>query len=238
MKGHTLPGIKQRPSAKTAEGRAGSSAFQKKVKFYEDTRSKDYIGDYVKDRTKTEATPQSTTTRDMSVDAQQDNVRRFISTGDLKPNTITETETQKEADYRKVKSDDNLTLSKKNRKPTVRNTKVRVKLKGKKNKSTIADPSNPGASVTDVKKIKMSRGYGKGKQTVKVKYDKQGNVKKESIRYGRFGLSKKRRPGGGSSVTVGTKGGEDLRGAAAAQAIIKKQGSNIRGKRKSGDKKA
>ena len=30
MKGHTLPGIKQRPSAKKADGRAGSSAFQKK----------------------------------------------------------------------------------------------------------------------------------------------------------------------------------------------------------------
>tara|TARA_R110002020_G_scaffold378026_1_gene589107 strand:+ start:35 stop:448 length:414 start_codon:yes stop_codon:yes gene_type:complete len=29
MKGHTLPGIKQRPSAKMADGRAKSSAFQK-----------------------------------------------------------------------------------------------------------------------------------------------------------------------------------------------------------------
>ena len=31
MKGHTLPGIKQRKSAKTADGRAGSSPFQDRV---------------------------------------------------------------------------------------------------------------------------------------------------------------------------------------------------------------
>ena len=31
MKGHTLPGIKQRPSKKMADGRAGSSPFQNRI---------------------------------------------------------------------------------------------------------------------------------------------------------------------------------------------------------------
>ena len=34
MKGHTLPGIKQDPSKKTADGRAGSSPFQQKTESF------------------------------------------------------------------------------------------------------------------------------------------------------------------------------------------------------------
>ena len=209
------------------------SPMSKKVKFREDTRSEEYIGDYTKDRTKTNAIPESTTTRDMSIEAQQDNVKRFVDTGDKTPNTTTKTETQSKADYEKVKSDDNLT-STVGGKPTVKSSKIKVKIKGKKRKDgTTADLSAPGYSVKDVKKVKMSAGKGKSKKTVKVKYDKQGNVKKETTRYGRFGLSKKGRASG--SVSVGTKEGKDLKGAAAAEAIVKKQGSNIRGrKRKSG----
>jgi hypothetical protein len=80
----------------------------------------------------------------------------------------------------------------------------------------------------------MSAGKGKSKKTVKVKYDNQGNVEKETTRYGRLGLSKKKRAS--SSVAVGTKKGKDLKGAAAAEAIVTKQGSNIRGRKKQGGK--
>ena len=211
-----------------------ASPAKKKVKFTEDTRSEEYIGDYTKDRTKTNAIPERTTTRDMSLKAQQDNVKRFVDTGDKTPNTTTKTETQSRADSKKVKSDDNLT-STVGGKPQVRNTKVNVKIKGRKRKDgIISDPSNPGASVKDVKKVKMTAGKGRSKKTVKVKYDKQGNVKKETTRYGRFGLSKKKRASG--SVAVGTKEGKDLKGAAAAEAIVAKQGSNIRGRKKEGGK--
>lgn len=217
-----------------------ASPAKKKVKFSENTRSEEYIGDYTKDRTKTNAIPERTTTRDMSIDAQQDNVKRFVDTGDKKPNTITKKEHQSQANLRKVKSDDNLTAETSfagttGGKPKVKTTRVNVKLKGRKRKDgTIADPSSPGASVKDVKKVKMSRGVGKSRRSVKVKYDKQGNVKKETTRYGRFGLSKKRRPS--SNVAVGTKEGKDLKGAAAAEAIVAKQGSNIRGRKKEGGK--
>ena len=208
-----------------------ASPAKKKVKFTEDTRSKEYIGDYYSDVRKTTARPETKTEKDMSIDAQQENVQNMGVDPKMK---VTNVESQAAANVKKKKSDDNLTSDSQG-KLKVRDTKVRVKVKGKKRKDgSAADPSNPGSGVKDVKKVKMSAGKGKSKKTVKVKYDKQGNVEKETTRYGRLGVSKKKRAS--SSVAVGTKKGKDLKGAAAAEAIVTKQGSNIRGRKKQGGK--
>jgi len=204
------------------------SPIKKKVKFTEDTRSKEYIGDY-SDIRKTTARPRTKTERDMSIEAQQENVQKMGVDPKMK---VTDVESQAEANIRKRKSDDNLTQDAAGN-LRLRDTKVRVKVKGKKRKpSPSPDFNDPGSFVKDVKKVKMSAGKGKRKKTVKVKYDKQGNVKKETTRYGRLGLSKKKRAT--SSVAVGTKEGKDLKGAAAAEAIVAKQGSNIRGRKRKG----
>jgi|TARA_Y100000015_G_scaffold11612_1_gene11127 hypothetical protein len=99
---------------------------------------------------------------------------------------------------------------------------VNVKVKGKK-----GDESN---ILTDVKKVKLSKGKGKRKITTKVKYDKQGNVKKVSSRGGRLGLKKS------GSVALGEGKGR-ITGKKAAEAVVKPIG-NIRGrKRKAGESK-
>ena len=207
------------------------SPVKAKRKFTEDTRSKEYIGDYSDIRKRT-AVPESKTERDMSIEAQQENVQKMGVDPKMK---VTDVESQAEANVKKRKSDDNLT-SDASGNLRLRDTKVRVKVKGKKAKGVVSDPSTPASNIKDVKKVKMSAGRGKSKKTVKVKYDKQGNVKKETTRYGRLGLSKKKRASG--SVAVGTKEGKDLKGAAAAEAIVKRQGTNIRGrKRKGGETK-
>lgn len=206
-----------------------ASPVKKKAKFTEDTRSKEYIGDYYDDIRKTTARPETKTERDMSIDAQQKNVQNMGVDPKMK---VTDVESQAAANVKKRKSDDNLT-SDNDGNLKVRKTNVKVKVKGKKAKDgLVADPSTPGSRVKDVKKVKMSAGKGKSKKTVKVKYDKQGNVKKESTRYGKLGLSKKKRTS--ASVAVGTKEGKDLKGAAAAEAIVARQGSNIRGRKKKG----
>ena len=72
---------------------------------------------------------------------------------------------------------------------------VDVKVKGKKK-----GISGPGeSSMQDIKKVKLSKGKGKRKSTTKIKYDKQGNVKKVVNRKGRFGLKK----GSGDSLGEG-----------------------------------
>ena len=99
---------------------------------------------------------------------------------------------------------------------------VNVKVKGKK-----GDESN---ILTDVKKVKLSKGKGKRKITTKVKYDKQGNVKKVSSRGGRLGLKKS------GSIALGEGKGR-MTGKKAAEAVVKPIG-NIRGrKRKAGETK-
>ena len=109
---------------------------------------------------------------------------------------------------------------------------VNVKIKGKKGDAGLtSDPSTPGSNIKDVKKVKLSRGKGKRKTTTKVKYDKQGNVKKVSNRRGRLGLRK------GAGVSVGEGEGR-VAGKKAAEAVVKQQGVNVRGrKRKAGETK-
>jgi hypothetical protein len=208
MKGHTLPGIKQRPSAKTAEGRAGSSAFQAKEKFTVSTRDKDFLS------------KKQNELIDKRVD---DQVRQDIDRG---PGIKT--------DNYKTRDEDKKTLPSMNYDPkkdkfyAVGSGTVNVKVKGKKK-----GISGPGeSSIQDIKKVKLSKGKGKAKNTTKIKYDKQGNVKKVVNRAGRFGLRK------GAGVSIG-EGESRARGRKAAEKVLATKTDNkIRGKRKSGDKKA
>ena len=115
---------------------------------------------------------------------------------------------------------------------------VRVKVKGKKDKSTgkgtdqivmqnDSKTAKKGQELKDIKKVVMKTGSGKYKKKTKVKYDKKGNVKKEVTRRGRLGLRK-----GDFSVRVGTESGKDVRGAKAADRIIeRKTHANIRGRK-------
>tara|TARA_R100001510_G_scaffold31657_1_gene28295 strand:+ start:836 stop:1528 length:693 start_codon:yes stop_codon:yes gene_type:complete len=106
---------------------------------------------------------------------------------------------------------------------------VDVKVKGKKK-----GISGPGeSSMQDIKKVKLSKGKGKRKSTTKIKYDKQGNVKKVVNRTGRFGLRK------GSGVSLG-EGESKVTGRKAAEKVLATKTENkIRGKakRQAGDKK-
>ncbi len=198
------------------------SPMSKKVKFREDTRSSDYVGGGKDKRG-------STTSNDAVSDynVRERTIKQAAEAGYGSKENLTSVKD-------KAKTDDNLRTTA-DGKLQAKGGRVNVKIKGKKDKSTIADPQSPGASVKDVKKVKMTKGLGKGKIATKVKYDKEGNVKKETVRYGRLGLRKKPKGANVGQAAVGTKEGKDLKGAAAAEAIVKKQGSNIRGrKRKSG----
>ena len=194
------------------------SPMSKKVKFREDTRSSDYVGD---------GKDGGSTTSDDAVsdyNIRERGIERGAEAGFGSTDNLTSVKD-------KAKTDDNLRTTV-DGKLRAKSGRVNVKIKGKKNKSTIADPNSPGASVKDVKKVKMTRGSGKMKVATKVKYDKEGNVKKETVRDGRLGLKKKPKGANVGQATVGTKEGKDLKGAAAAEAIVKKQGSNIRGRKR------
>jgi|TARA_R100000081_G_scaffold36299_1_gene16775 hypothetical protein len=133
---------------------------------------------------------------------------------------------------------------------------VRVKVKGRKDKSTgkgsnqivtsaDSETARKGKELKDIKKVVMKKGSGKHKKKTKVKYDRHGNVKKEVTYVGRLGLRKADTGSGkgkrGAGVRVGTRSGKDLKGAAAAERIVeRKTQANIKGRarRESGDKKA
>ena len=214
--------MKNSSMAKMAK-EAGSnrvSPMSKKVKFREDTRSSKYTGSG-KDK-------RGSTTSDDAVsdyNVRERAIERGVEAGlDMEDNLTSIKD--------KAKTDDNLTTTA-DRKLRRKVTKVNVKIKGRKNKnSVIPATGNEAGGVEDVKKVKMTRGVGKNKVSTKVKYDKEGNVKKETVRYGRFGLRKKKGKSTGTEATVGTKKGKDLKGAAAAEAVVSKSGSNIRGRKK------
>ena len=105
---------------------------------------------------------------------------------------------------------------------------VDVKVKGKKK-----GISGPGeSSLQDIKKVKLSKGKGKRRATTKIKYDKQGNIKRVVNRKGRLGLKK------GSGVSLG-EGESRVTGKKAAEKVLATKTENqIRGKRKTGNKKA
>ena len=205
---------------------AEKSPVKKKVKFREDTRSSKYTGSGEDKRG-------STTSNDAVSDynSEQRAIERAKRDIDLKEESTSIKD--------KAKTDDNLRTTA-DRKLKAKTTKVNVKIKGRKSKDTIVPgKGNEAGGVDDVKKVKMTRGSGKNKVSTKVKYDKEGNVKKETVRYGRLGLRKKKGKSRGTEATVGTKEGKDLKGAAAAEAIVSKSGSNIRGKKKkTGDESA
>jgi len=217
----------------------GTSAMKKKSKFRVDTRGEDYTGKV----DLTPGKPEKTLIKDESHEAAVENVRKFVGSDD-KPvvqmagvddtKMITETESENKARMDKLKSDDSTTSTTGGKTLKVRPGKINVKVKGRKDKSgLIADPQDKAGGIKDIKKVKMSAGKGKSKKTVKVKYDKEGNVKKETTRYGALGLRKKRPKGGSASVGVATKEGKDVKGAAAAERIIKKStSSNIRSKKR------
>ena len=220
----------------------GTSAMKKKSKFRVDTRGEDYTGKV----DLTPGKPETTTRKDESHEAAVENVKKFVGTNKTnKPvvqmagvddtKMITETESENKARMNKLKSDDSTTSRDDGKTLKVRSSgRVNVKVKGRKDKSgLITDPQDKAGGIKDIKKVKMSVGSGKRKKTVKVKYDKQGNVKKETTRYGRLGLRKKDPKGGSFAVSAATKEGKDVKGAAAAERIIKKStSSNIRGKKR------
>ena len=206
MKGHTLPGIKQRPSAKTAEGRAGSSAFQAKEKFKVSTHDRDFLSKK----------------QNELIDKRIENQTRVSKGKDqVVDNYLTKTEDKKTLPSMNYDAS-------KDKFYAVGSGTVNVKVKGKKK-----GISGPGeSSLQDIKKVKLSKGKGKAKTTTKIKYDKQGNVKKVVNRAGRFGLRK------GTGVSLG-EGESRVTGKKAAEKVLAKKTDNIiRGKRKSGDKKA
>ena len=208
MKGHTLPGIKQRPSAKTAEGRAGSSAFQAKEKFKVSTHDRDFLSKKQNELIDKRIERQTRQDVDPGEGVKTDNYR----TKDQDKNTLPSMNYDPKKD--KFYASGSGT--------------VNVKVKGKKK-----GISGPGeSSLQDIKKVKLSKGRGKARTTTKIKYDKQGNVKKVVNRAGRFGLRK------GTGVSLG-EGESRVTGKKAAEKVLAKKTDNIiRGKRKSGDKKA
>ena len=121
---------------------------------------------------------------------------------------------------------------------------VRVTVKGKKpKKGEMANlQTSDRTNLRDIKKVKVQSGKGKRKQTTKIKYNKDGSIKRVSNRSGRLGLKKGRgvRIGvSGSVLGEGKKESGIVRGQAAAEKIIEKRADNrIRGrksKRKGGD---
>lgn len=111
---------------------------------------------------------------------------------------------------------------------------VNVKVKGRKPKkgevgSYLSTPDR--TNLQDIKKIKLKSGKGKYRLTTKIKYNKDGSIKKVSNRGGRFGLKKSK------GVYVGVGKGR-VRGQAAAEKVIETRAdNNIRKniKRKGGD---
>ena len=111
------------------------SPMKAKRKFTEDTRSKEYIGDYSDIRKRT-ASPRTKTERDMSIEAQQENVQKMGVDPRMK---VVDVESQARANIRKRKSDDNLTQDADGN-LRLRDTKVRVKVKGKKAAEAVVKP--------------------------------------------------------------------------------------------------
>ena len=114
---------------------------------------------------------------------------------------------------------------------------VRVTVKGKKpEKGLIPNlQTSDRTNLRDIKKVKLQSGKGKDKQTTKVKYNKDGSIKRVSNRSGRLGLKKGRGVSVGVSGSVLGKGKRESgigRGQAAAEKIIEKRADNrIRGKK-------
>ncbi len=117
---------------------------------------------------------------------------------------------------------------------------VRATVKGRKPKKGegIANLSTGDGSkqfgttnLKDVKKIKLQTGKGKKKITTKVKYNKDGSIKRVSNRRGRLGLRK------AAGVTVGVGKGRRTGQAAAEKVIEARAGNRVRKntKRKGGD---
>ena len=121
---------------------------------------------------------------------------------------------------------------------------VRVTVKGKKPEKGLTPnlQTSDRTNLRDIKKVKIQSGKGKRKQTTKIKYNKDGSIKRVSNRSGRLGLKKGRGVRVGVSVSVLGEGKAEsgvVRGQAAAEKIIEKRADNrIRGrksKRKGGD---
>lgn len=114
---------------------------------------------------------------------------------------------------------------------------VRVTVKGKKpKKGEMASlQTSDRTNLRDIKKVKVQSGKGKRKQTTKIKYNKDGSIKRVSNRSGRLGLKKGRGVRVGVSGAVSGEGKREsgvVRGQAAAEKIIEKRADNrIRGKK-------
>ena len=123
--------------------------------------------------------------------------------------------------------------------PGGRSTKVKVKGGKAEGIREVQHKHSGSSNIEDIKKIKAVQGKGKYRRSTKVKYDKEGNIKKVVNRAGRFGLKK----GGGIKVGQGSFGNQDRirRGKTALDEVAAKTTTGkIRGKakRESGDKKS
>ena len=120
-----------------------------------------------------------------------------------------------------------------------RGTKVKVKGGKTQGIRDVQYKRSGSSNIEDIKKIKAVQGRGKGRVSTKIKYDKEGNVKKVVNRRGRLGLKR----GEGIRAGIGSFGNQDRirRGKTALDEIAAKTTSGkIRGKakRESGDKKS
>ena len=120
-----------------------------------------------------------------------------------------------------------------------RGTKVKVKGGKTQGIRDVQHKRSGSSNIEDIKKIKAVQGRGKGRVSTKIKYDKEGNVKKVVNRRGRLGLKR----GEGIRAGIGSFGNQDRirRGKTALDEIAAKTTSGkIRGKakRESGDKKS
>ena len=234
-------------ASRGTKGMDTKSPMKAKRKFAVDVRDEDFVG-------KSRTGEKGKTSVDDKIADERANQRSFRNTG-----VMTEKQIRKRtAEFRD--KDDNIgrrAMSGDDAKGLEsRRSKVTVKVKGRKDKTTgkgtdqiVLDKqegetsgsktARKGRELKDVKKVVMKQGVGKRKKKTKIKYDKQGNIKKEVTRVGRLGLRKA--DTGTSGVRVGTREGKDIKGSAAAERIVeRKTQANIKGRarRESGDKKA
>jgi len=94
-----------------------------------------------------------------------------------------------------------------------RQTKVKIK-GGKRGEGHVLHPDE--SNIEDIKKIKLTQGKGRERTSTKIKYDKEGNVKKVVNRRGVLGLKK------GKGVRVGDTYKTHRRGKDAAEEVLAK----------------
>jgi hypothetical protein len=219
-------------ASRGTKGMDTRSPAKKKQKYKVDTRGRDYFDeDQEKEYTKRIGRKGVRVNRDQQTVAGEDRYDTAKKAREATGLSIYQSGKNKKKQFGEEKFYD--------ASPGSRMTKVKVK--GGKTEG-IRGPQHKhsgDSNIEDIKKIKAVQGKGRYRRSTKVKYDKEGNVKKVVNRAGRFGLKK----GEGIKAGIGNFGNQDRirRGKKALDEIAAKTTSGkIRGKakRESGDKKA